>query len=166
MKHDHAIALEELKRAAEEKAEENDYLNEKVLKLQEENKQLILKKDNKSEQRKLEQEVAFLKAQLEQVENTTKTKTSDFSDKVVKKDLSPAQQIELQKEVAQLQRIVDGANEENQRADAKIRDLTHQLKQHEKKLTEEKKLTHELQMKHMLDRKKVFVEGEGEEVDI
>ena len=42
LKHDHAIALEEVKRAREEKAEENDYLNEKVLKLQEENKQLIL----------------------------------------------------------------------------------------------------------------------------
>ena len=74
--------------------------------------------------------------------------------------------MELQKEVANLQRIVDGANEENQRADAKIRDLTHQLKQYEKKLSEEKKLTHEFQMKHMLDRKKVFVEGEAEEVDI
>ena len=74
--------------------------------------------------------------------------------------------MELQKEVANLQRIVDGANEENQRADAKIRDLTHQLKQYEKKLNEEKKLTHEFQMKHMLDRKKVFVEGEAEEVDI
>ena len=49
MKHDHAIALEEQKRFNDEKAEENDYLKEKVLKLQEENKNLILKKDNKAE---------------------------------------------------------------------------------------------------------------------
>ena len=33
LKHEHAIALEELKRTNEEKAEEADYLNEKVLKL-------------------------------------------------------------------------------------------------------------------------------------
>ena len=51
LKHDHAIALEEQKRLNDELAEEKDYLNEKVMKLQEENKQLILKKDNKSEQR-------------------------------------------------------------------------------------------------------------------
>ena len=44
--------------------------------------------------------------------------------------------------------------------------MTHQLKQVEKKLVDEKKVAHEFQMKHMLDRKKVFVEGEAEEVDI
>ena len=44
--------------------------------------------------------------------------------------------------------------------------MTHQLKQAEKKLSEEKKVAHEFQMKHMLDRKKVFVEGEADEVDI
>ena len=40
------------------------------------------------------------------------------------------------------------------------------MKQLEKKLGEEKKVAHEFQLKHMLDRKKVFVEGEAEEVDI
>ena len=54
LKHDHAIALEEQRRANDEKAEEISYLNEKVLKLQEENKNLILKKDTKAEQRELE----------------------------------------------------------------------------------------------------------------
>ena len=36
----------------------------------------------------------------------------------------------------------------------------------EKKLGDEKKIAHEFQLKHMLDRKKVFVEGDAEEVDI
>ena len=49
LKNDHAIAVEEQKRINEEKVEEVDYLNEKVMKLQEENKQLILKKDNKAD---------------------------------------------------------------------------------------------------------------------
>ena len=49
LKHDHAVTLEEVKRTNEEKSEEIDYLNEKILKIQEENKQLILKKDNKSD---------------------------------------------------------------------------------------------------------------------
>ena len=65
LKHDHAVTLEEVKRTNEEKSEEIDYLNEKILKIQEENKQLILKKDNKSDMRKLESEISFLKAQLE-----------------------------------------------------------------------------------------------------
>ena len=65
LKHDHAVTLEGVKRTNEEKSEEIDYLNEKILKIQEENKQLILKKDNKSDMRKLESEISFLKAQLE-----------------------------------------------------------------------------------------------------
>ena len=89
LKHDHAIALEEQRRANDEKAEEISYLNEKVLKLQEENKNLILKKDTKAEQRELEQKVAHLTAQLEQVENQTKYKTPEFSTATAKKDLSP-----------------------------------------------------------------------------
>lgn len=93
----------------------------------------------------------------------TKVKT-DFSS--CKGNLSAAQQVELQKEVTQFSRIIDGLNEENQRAEAKIRDLTFQVKQAEKKLAEEKKATQDLQLKQMLDKKQVFVEEEGEEVNI
>ena len=49
LKHEHAIAMEQQKRKIEENAEEIDYLKGKVDSLQEENKQLILKKDSKSE---------------------------------------------------------------------------------------------------------------------
>ena len=44
--------------------------------------------------------------------------------------------------------------------------MTFQLKQSEKKFAEEKKLTQDLQLKQMLDKKKVFVEGEADEVSI
>ena len=44
--------------------------------------------------------------------------------------------------------------------------MTFQLKQSEKKFAEEKKVTQDLQLKQMLDKKKVFVEGEADEVSI
>ena len=89
-------------------------------------------------------------AKIEEFENRTKQKT-DFSN--CNGNLSAAQQVELQKEVTQFSRIIDGLNEENQRAEAKIRDLNFQLKTSEKKLSDEKKLTQDLQLKQMLDKK-------------
>ena len=49
--------------------------------------------------------------------------------------------------MTQFSRIIDGLNEENQRAEAKIRDLNFKLKQSEKKLGEEKKTKQDLQLK-------------------
>ena len=63
----------------------------------------------------------MMQAKIEEHENLTKVKT-DFSS--CKGNLSAAQQVELQKEVAQFSRIIDGLNEENQRAEAKLRDVT------------------------------------------
>ena len=48
IKHEHAIALEELKSKNDENSEEISYLNEKVLKLQDENKNLKVNKDSKN----------------------------------------------------------------------------------------------------------------------
>ena len=124
---------------------------------------LTLAKDQKGEVKKLEAQVAMYLAKIEEFENQSKIKT-DFS--AFKGNLSAAQQVELQKEVSQFSRIIDGLNEENQRAEAKIRDLTYQLKQSDKKLSEEKRVAQDLQLKQMLDQKKVYVEGEAEEVDI
>lgn len=105
----------------------------------------------------------MLQGKIEEYENKTKVKT-DFSS--CKGNLSAAQQVELQKEVQMFSRIIDGLNEENQRAEAKIRDLSFQVKQDEKKLTKEKQLTQDFELKLMLHKKKVFVEGITDEVDI
>ena len=91
--------------------------------------------------KKLEAQVAMMQAKIEEHENLTKVKT-DFSS--CKGNLSAAQQVELQKEVTQFSRIIDGLNEENLRAEAKLRDVTFQLKQSDKKLAEEKKITQDL----------------------
>ena len=48
IKHEHAIALEEVKQKNDENSEEISYLNEKVLKLQDENKNLKVNKDSKN----------------------------------------------------------------------------------------------------------------------
>ena len=83
----------------------------------------------------------MMQAKIEEHENLTKVKT-DFSS--CKGNLSAAQQVELQKEVTQFSRIIDGLNEENLRAEAKLRDVTFQLKQSDKKLAKEKKITQDL----------------------
>lgn len=113
--------------------------------------------------KQLEAQVAMLQAKVEEQESVTKVKT-DFS--ACTGNLSAAQQVELQKQVAQFSRIIDGLNEENQRAEAKLRDLSFQLKQSEKKVAAEKRLTQDLQLKQLLDKKQVFVEGDADEVNI
>ena len=110
LKQEQALALDQLKQSNEEKQEEIDYLNEKVNKLIVQVEQLTLKKDQKGEVKKLEAQVAMMQAKIEEHENVTKVK-SDFSS--CKGNLTPVQQVELQKEVTQFSRIIDGLNEEN-----------------------------------------------------
>ena len=53
-----------MKQKLAEKQEENDYLNEKVAKMETQNRELRLSKDPKAELKKFESEVAFLRQQL------------------------------------------------------------------------------------------------------
>ncbi len=57
VKREHAIQLEELQRKYEEMREENEYLNTKVAKLEQSNKELRLQKDPKDHTQKLESEI-------------------------------------------------------------------------------------------------------------
>ena len=59
------IREDELQSKMEEKDEEIDYLKSKVEKVEEENRQLRLKKEPKDKVMKLEQEVEYLKSQLD-----------------------------------------------------------------------------------------------------
>lgn len=61
VKREYSIQIEELKQKMAEKQEENDYLNEKVAKLETQNRELRLSKDPKSELKKLESELAYLR---------------------------------------------------------------------------------------------------------
>ena len=64
VKREFSIQIEELKQKLAEKHEENDYLNEKVAKMETQNRELRLSKDPKAELKKFESEVAFLRQQL------------------------------------------------------------------------------------------------------
>lgn len=70
-----------------EKHEENDYLNEKVAKLETQNRELRLSKDPKAEIKKLESEVIYLRQQLSEYQKQDAGK-SNKNDSVVKKELS------------------------------------------------------------------------------
>ena len=60
LKREHSLAIEELKQKLYEKEEEVEYLNTKVAKLEQKNKELIMMKDSKEEIRKLEAQVSIL----------------------------------------------------------------------------------------------------------
>lgn len=64
LRREHAIQLDELKQKLDEKIDENDYLNEKVAKLEVMNKDLRLSKDPKAEMKKLENELEYLRQQV------------------------------------------------------------------------------------------------------
>ena len=56
-----SLQIEELKQKLAEKQEENDYLNEKLSKMEALNRELRLSKDPKAEVKKLESELAYLR---------------------------------------------------------------------------------------------------------
>ncbi len=87
-----------------------------------ENKSIRVKKDGKGDSKRLEEEVALLKDQLSKAGTGTSGPRTDDNT------------------------IIDGLNRENEKAEAKIRDLTDKLKKKDKELIEERKRVHELQL--------------------
>lgn len=107
-----------------------------------ENKSIRVAKDTKGDSKRLEEEVQVLKDQLSKVSSGTGgAKTDDSA-------------------------IIDGLNRENEKAEAKIRELTDKLKKKDKELAEEKRRTHELQLLQMKNKNIVFVETKEAEPDI
>lgn len=107
-----------------------------------ENKSIRVTKDVKGDSKRLEEEVAVLKEQLAKAGTGVSGPRTDDS------------------------AIIDGLNRENEKAEAKIRDLTDKLKKKDKELAEEKKRVHELQLLQMKNKNIVFVETKEEEPDI
>lgn len=87
-----------------------------------ENKSIRVNKDVKGDSKRLEEEVAVLKEQLAKAGTAVSGPRTDDN------------------------AIIDGLNRENEKAEAKIRDLTDKLKKKDKELAEEKKRIHELQL--------------------
>jgi hypothetical protein len=76
----------------------------------------------------LENEVELLKMQLKQSggEQSVDNKNIDLRD--FKKQLSPDEQVQLQRELQQLDIIIKGYMDENAKAMRKVRDVEHRIK--------------------------------------
>lgn len=72
----------------------------------------------------------------------------------------------MQKDLAHTDKIIAGYQDEQLKSDSKIKDLTAQLKQREKDISDLKKTIHDIEIKKMLDSEKVFVESQNSEVDL
>jgi len=125
LKHEHQIQIEEARVKQEQLQEQADYWKEKSNKLAAENQAFRVNKDAKGETKRLEEEIASLKDQLARNApargDGTKAGYGDNS-------------------------IIEGLNRENEKAEAKIRDLTDKLKKKDKELVDERKRVHELQL--------------------
>ncbi len=72
----------------------------------------------------------------------------------------------IQRELAQSDLIIKGYHDENQKAEAKLRDLNSQVRSKDKEIIDLKRQMHEVHIKKMLETDKVFVESQNEEVDL
>jgi len=83
-----------------------------------------------------------------------------------KEQLTKEEAIKLQREVQQLDLMLRGYQEENEKQVFKNKGLERDIKGIQEKLLNEQKKVKELQQKALLDREKVFVEDKKEELDI
>ena len=122
LKRKHRIELDELQAKIDETAEEVDYYKTKVDKLEIENSSLRSGKNDNKRQKELENEVEMLRLELEEARKTGGA--GNIADKAAanaelrsfRKDLSGDEQIQLQRELVQLDKILQGYQEENMKS--------------------------------------------------
>jgi len=85
---------------------------------------------------------------------------------VIKKELTLAEQIKIQKELAQVDLIMKGYQEENLKAEAKLKEFTLASKTKDKEVQDLKRQIHDLKISKMLVNDKVYVEEQNSEVDV
>ena len=119
-KRQNAIEIDEIKNKMDAQQEELDYYKSKCEKLEAENQSLRTGKGDNKRMRELENEIEMLKNQASsgnsgpQIAAPSQTRDVDLRD--IKNDLSKDEQVRVQKELAQLDLIVKGYMDENQKA--------------------------------------------------
>jgi len=171
LKREHQIEVDELKSELLEKKEEIDYLKSKVDKLDAENTSLRQGKGDNKKLRELENEVGFLKMQLDEAQKNggqvaAQALSAAKGGHAFKKELSPEEQRQLQREVQQLDSILKGYQEENVKAMDRQRDLDHQIKELTAKREADQRQLKEYQLKALKKKSGVYVEDEAEEVNM
>lgn len=83
-----------------------------------------------------------------------------------KKNLSPDEQVQIQRELSQLDMIVKGYMDENAKAMKKVRDLEAKVKSETAKTQVLEKELNEFKLKNLKERKGLFIEENEDEVNI
>ena len=107
IKQNYSVEIELLQHQNADLKEEATFLKQKVEKLEKQNVEIRLQRDPGSHQQKMEEEIAYLKQQLLEVKPTVKV---DFSS--LKPSLTQAEQVAVQKELAQTDMILKGYQQE------------------------------------------------------
>lgn len=119
LKRNHDIELLEIKNKIDDKDEENEYFKKKIERLETDNQQLRVGKGDSKKMRELENQVHTLQAQLQQSgkggASGIPSQSSNMDLRNVKKTLTQDETLSLQKEMAQLDMIIKGYEEENRK---------------------------------------------------
>ncbi|CDW77663.1 UNKNOWN [Stylonychia lemnae] len=157
------IEKEEIESKCREMQEEVDYLMQKVTKLEVENKSLILGRDSNKKVKELQEEIDMLKHQLS---SSYQVQQENINLRNIKNDLSKEDQVKLQRELQQLELMVKGYQDENEKALVKIKQLEKDLKMSQEKAYNETRRVKDLQQKALLNQDRVYVEENKDELDI
>lgn len=146
-----------------------DYFKTKTEKLEVENGQLRVKQSDNKRIRELENEVEILKDQVKKSNIQGSVSQSipqgNLDLRNIKKSLSPDEQVQLQREILQLDLMLKGYEGENQKLMNSRRTLDDQIKDLSQKLKREQDQVKELKMKAMANGGSVLVE-EGDKDDV
>ena len=137
------------------------------MKVEVENKQLRSGKDSNKRIKELEDELEIVRFELS-TQNTQqyKMQQENINLKNIKNELSKEDQVKLQRELQQLELMIKGYQEENEKAVTKQKQLERELKFNQEKLVQEQRKTKDLHQKNLLNTEKVYVEEKTEELDI
>lgn len=117
MRREHHIKLEEMRQRTEELETDLDYYKTKTEKLEVENGQLRLSKGDNKRLRELENEVELLKEEAQKRGGNgaggVASQASNLDLRNIKKSLSPDEQVQLQREILQLDLMLKGYEGEN-----------------------------------------------------
>lgn len=159
-KREHAIQIDTLDNKLRQANEELDYYKQKLTKIEAQNHELRTTggSGDSKRVRELENEVEILRSQVKELGGNSAgkldNKNMDFKD--FKKQLSQDEQVQLQRELGQLDMIIKGYMDENAKAMKKVNELEQRIKSEvAKNQNYEKELNH-FKIKNMKEREGKF----------
>ena len=148
-----------------------DYYKSKIDKLEVENNQLRHGKGENKKLKELSNECEMLKVQLEDAQrnggqSTMAAGARNMDLRNVKKQLTPEEQLQLQREISQLDLMLKGYENENQKLMKRNRTVEDELKHLEASRQQEQVELKGYKLKALKEKSGVYVEADEDEVDI